>query len=39
MLYFDEEKYDKFLNLVIVAQKDKYNMNNFFRRNNIYYRN
>ena len=38
MLYFNESKYDNFLNLIIHAQKGKYNANNLFRKNKIYYK-
>ena len=35
MLYFDEDKYNNFLNLVIHAQKGRYDANNLFRKNEI----
>ena len=38
MLYFNESKYDNFLNLIIHAQKNKYNASNLFRRSEIYYK-
>ena len=38
MLYFDEDKYDNFLNLIIHAQKSRYNANNLFQRSEIYYK-
>ena len=38
MLYFDENKYDDFLNLIVHAQKSKYNANNLFWRSEIYYK-
>ena len=38
MLYFDEDKYDDFLNLIVYAQKIKYNAGNLFRRSEIYYK-
>ena len=37
MLYFDENKYDDFLNLIVYAQKSRYNASNLFRKNEIYY--
>ena len=38
MLYFNKNKYDDFLNLAIHAQKSRYNANNLFRKNEIYYK-
>ena len=38
MLYFDENKYDNFLNLIVHAQKSRYNANNLFRKSEIYYK-
>ena len=38
MLYFNESKYDNFLNLIVYAQKNKYNASNLFRRSEIYYK-
>ena len=38
MLYFDENKYNNFLNLIVYAQKNKYNANNLFRKSEIYYK-
>ena len=38
MLYFDEKRYNYFLNLVVFTQKKKYNANNFFRKSEIYYK-
>ena len=38
MLYFDEGKYDDFLNLIVYAQENKYNASNLFRKSEIYYR-
>ena len=38
MLYFNENKYDDFLNLIVHAQKGKYNANNIFRKSEIYYK-
>ena len=38
MLYFNEGKYDDFLNLIIHAQESRYNASNLFRKNEIYYK-
>ena len=38
MLYFDENKYDDFLNLIVHAQKSKYDANNLFRKSEIHYK-
>ena len=38
MLYFDENKYDNFLNLIVYAQKSRYDTSNLFRKNEIYYK-
>ena len=38
MLYFNENKYGDFLNLIIHAQENRYNANNFFRKSEIYYK-
>lgn len=38
MLYFNEERYDSFLDLVVETQKERYNVINLFRRSEIYYR-
>ena len=38
MLYFNENKYNDFFNLIIHAQKCRYNANNLFRRSEIYYK-
>ena len=38
MLYFDENKYDKFLNLIVHAQKNRYDASNLFRKSEIYYK-
>ena len=38
MLYFKENKYGDFLNLIIHAQEGRYNASNLFRKNKIYYK-
>ena len=38
MLYFNENRYDNFLNLIIHAQKSRYNASNLFRKSEIYYK-
>ena len=38
MLYFNEGKYDDFLNLIVYAQENKYNASNLFRKSKIYYK-
>ena len=38
VLYFDKERYNDFLNLIILAQERRYNANNLFRKNEIYYK-
>ena len=38
MLYFDENKYGDFLNLIVHAQEGRYNASNLFRKSEIYYK-
>ena len=38
MLYFNENKYDDFLNLIVHAQEGRYNASNLFRKSEIYYK-
>ena len=38
VLYFDEKRYNDFLNLIVFAQEKRYNANNLFRKNKIYYK-